>query len=72
MSAFFHQMRSILRRLDKFACIKNQLESLDRETVQQVDDACKEITRNCELLVILKADLDTIYAKLRQVHIPVL
>jgi hypothetical protein len=54
-----------LYRLKKFACIKQQLESLDKETVKQVDDACKEIIRNCELLVILKTDLDGIYTTVR-------
>ncbi|EIE27003.1 hypothetical protein COCSUDRAFT_52519 [Coccomyxa subellipsoidea C-169] len=62
LSEIMDMQRSVL---SKFASIKHHLESLDKETVQQVDDACKEITRNCELLVILKADLDSIYSKVR-------
>lgn len=62
LSDIMDMQRSVLKRFD---FIKQQLESFDKETVQQVDDACKEIGRNCELLVILKADLDSIYTKVR-------
>ncbi|BDA43002.1 hypothetical protein COCOBI_04-0100 [Coccomyxa sp. Obi] len=62
LSEIMDMQRSILKR---FEFIKQQLDSFDKETVQQVDDACKEISRNCELLVILKADLDSIYTKVR-------
>ncbi|CAL8468999.1 g8540 [Coccomyxa elongata] len=62
LSEIMDMQRSILKRFD---FIKQQLDSFDKDTVQQVDDACKEISRNCELLVILKADLDSIYTKVR-------
>ena len=52
-------------RLQRFAQMKKQLDSLDRDTIRQVDSACKEITRNCELLTIVKQDLDTIYRTTR-------
>ena len=52
-------------RLQRFAQMKKQLDSLDRDTIRQVDSACKEIARNCELLTIVKQDLDTIYKTTR-------
>ncbi len=33
--------------------------------MKQVDDACKEIARNCELLVLAKSDLDSILRRVR-------
>ena len=45
--------------------MKKQLESLDRDTIRQVDSACKEISRNCELLTIIKQDLDSVYRATR-------
>lgn len=59
--AFLHHCR-----LQRFAQMKKQLDSLDRGTVRQVDSACKEIARNCELLTIVKQDLDAIYKTTRQ------
>ena len=59
--AFLHHCR-----LQRFAQMKKQLDSLDRGTVRQVDSACKEIARNCELLIIVKQDLDAIYKTTRQ------
>lgn len=53
-------------RLQRFTQMKKQLDSLDKDTIRQVDSACKEITRNCELLVIVKQDLDTIYKTTRR------
>lgn len=47
--------------------MKKQLDSLDRDTIRQVDSACKEIARNCELLTIVNQDLDTIYKTTRRV-----
>lgn len=52
-------------RLQRFAQMKKQLDSLDKDTIRQVDSACKEISRNCELLAIVKQDLDTIYRTTR-------
>ena len=52
-------------RLQRFAQMKKQLESLDRDTIRQVDSACKEISRNCELLTIIKQDLDSVYRSTR-------
>ena len=52
-------------RLQRFAQMKKQLDSLDKDTIRQVDSACKEISRNCELLSIVKQDLDTIYRTTR-------
>ncbi|CAL5221120.1 g3255 [Coccomyxa viridis] len=51
--------------LQRFAQMKKQLDSLDRDTIRQVDSACKEITRNCELLALVKQDLDSIYRTTR-------
>ena len=53
------------RRLQRFGQMKKQLESLDRDTIRQVDSACKEISRNCELLTIIKQDLDSVYRSTR-------
>ena len=52
-------------RLQRFSQMKKQLDSLDKDTIRQVDSACKEISRNCELLTIVKQDLDTIYRTTR-------
>ena len=52
-------------RLQRFGQMKKQLESLDRDTIRQVDSACKEISRNCELLTIIKQDLDSVYRSTR-------
>ncbi|CAK0782107.1 hypothetical protein CVIRNUC_005562 [Coccomyxa viridis] len=51
--------------LQRFGQMKKQLESLDRDTIRQVDSACKEISRNCELLTIIKQDLDSVYRSTR-------
>ena len=53
------------RRLQRFGQMKKQLESLDRDTIREVDSACKEISRNCELLTIIKQNLDSIYRSTR-------
>ena len=52
-------------RLQRFQYINGQLGSFDKDTLKQVDDACKEIARNCELLTIIKADLHSILKRIR-------
>jgi len=51
--------------------MKRQLDSLDKDTIRQVNSACKEISRNCELLTIVKQDLDTIYRTTRCAMLPI-
>ncbi len=51
--------------------MKKQLDSLDKDTIRQVNSACKEISRNCELLTIVKQDLDTIYRTTRCAMLPI-
>ena len=52
-------------RLQRFQDINGQLNSFDKDTLKQVDDACKEVARNCELLAIIKTDLHSIFKRIR-------
>ena len=64
-TAHRHDLLVVLCRLQRFQDINGQLGSFDKDTLKQVDDACKEIARNCELLSIIKADLHSIFKRIR-------
>jgi hypothetical protein len=60
-------MTSFLRvsRLKRLTESKELLTQFDKRSSEHIEEVCKELQQNSELLVMIKADLDFIFKRIR-------